>query len=638
MLVLGYAGHQRHGWSDNAERKLASRLRHARRHRTLFEAITSFGEEVEDLPMNLFPLDGVGHDGAAAILRDGVLLAAAAEERFNRLKHSTATGGRTLPSRRAMEYCLAQAGASAESVEHIAFYCDFTPQALAARIAGVEPHLQADVRQRVLRGYHAVYDATVSNQRVALAAAALLDGRARQAVLHFVPHHLAHAASAFYSSGYSESGILTIDGFGEKSSSIFASGGPDGVRVIEETMLPGSLGVLYLMMTAFLGFKPLDGEYKVMGLASYGDARTYGRHFETLFEQQADGSCRTTALVSGNFRERIESMFGPARAPREPVTRREMDIAAALQKGFEDAVLTRLECLKARHGCENICLAGGSALNVVMTGRLARSGMFRQTYVFPASGDDGTSVGAAQYVHHVVLGRPSFRKRLRSMSLGPRYDDAAIVAALHGFQGKIAFHREQHVEEAVAAALAQGKVVGWFRGRMEFGPRALGNRSILADPRSAQMRDVVNQRVKLREEFRPFAPATLAEAADDYFDMTGVGRADFMEFVVPARERGQKNAPAVVHFDGSARIQTVERGDNEPFWKLISAFARRTGVPVVLNTSFNVRGAPIVCSPQDAIRCFLSTNIDLLALESYVVSKRAGLVLEKDMAVPAVDD
>jgi carbamoyltransferase len=225
MLVLGYAGHQRHGWSDNAERKLASRLRHARRHRTLFEAITSFGEEVEDLPMNLFPLDGVGHDGAAAILRDGVLLAAAAEERFNRLKHSTATGGRTLPPRRAMEYCLAQAGASAESVEHIAFYCDFTPQALAARIAGIEPHLHADVRQRVLSGYHAVFDGTVSNQRVALEAAELLDGRARHAVLHFVPHHLAHAASAFYSSGYRESGILTIDGFGEKSSSIFASGG-----------------------------------------------------------------------------------------------------------------------------------------------------------------------------------------------------------------------------------------------------------------------------------------------------------------------------------------------------------------------------------------------------------------------------
>lgn len=638
MLILGCAGHQRHGWSDNAQRKLASRLRHARRHRTLFDAITSFGEEVEDLPMNLFPLDGVGHDGAAAILRDGTLLAAAAEERFNRLKHSTATGGRTLSPRRAAHYCLAQAGASIESVEHIAFYCDFTPEALRARIAGIEPHLHADIRERALRGYHAVYDGTVSNQRVAQEVAELFDGRARRAVLHFVPHHLAHAASAFYPSGYAESGILTIDGFGEKSSSIFAWGGPDGIRVLEETMLPGSLGVLYLMMTAFLGFKPLDGEYKVMGLASYGDARTYRKQFETLFEQQADGTCRTTALVSGNFGERIESIFGAARAPRDPVTRREMDIAAALQKGFEDAVLGRLDYLKAKHGCENICLAGGSALNVVMTGKLARSGMFKQTYVFPASGDDGASVGAAQYVHHQVLGRSPATKRLRSMSLGPHYSEGTIVQALHRFQSKVAFHRDEHVEEAVADALAQGKVVGWFRGRMEFGPRALGNRSILADPRSAQMRDVVNQRVKLREEFRPFAPAALAEAADTYFDMTGVGRSDFMEFVVPARELGRQNTKAVVHFDGSARIQTVEREDNESFWKLISAFARRTGVPVVLNTSFNVRGEPIVCSPEDAIRCFLSTNIDLLALESYLVSKTAGVILNEDMAVPALDD
>jgi carbamoyltransferase len=638
MLILGYAGHQRHGWSENPERKLASRLRHARRHSTLFDAISSFGEEVEDLPMNLFPLDGVGHDGSAAILRDGTLLAAAAEERFNRLKHSTAPGGRTLPPSRAPQYCLAEAGASIQEVEHIAVYCDFTPDALQARIGGIEPHLRGNIRERVLSGYRAVYAGTVSNQRVAQEVMDVFDGHARHATLHFVPHHLAHAASAFYSSGYAESGILTIDGFGEKSSSIFALGGPDGIRVIEETMLPGSLGVLYLMMTAFLGFKPLDGEYKVMGLASYGNPAVYSRQFDELFERQADGSCLTTALVSGDFGERIKSLFGPPRAPRDPVTRHEMDIAAALQKGFEDAVLFRLDHLRARYGCENICLAGGSALNVVMTGKLARSGIFRRTYVFPAAGDDGTSVGAAQYVQHQLLRRPPSRKRLRSMSLGPRYSEEAVVEALHAFSGKVTFRREEQVEEAVAEALAQGKVVGWFRGRMEFGPRALGNRSILADPRSEGMRDVVNQRVKLREEFRPFAPAALAESADAYFDMTGVGRSDFMEFVVPARELGRQQTQAVVHFDGSARIQTVTRKDNESFWQLISAFARRTGVPVVLNTSFNVRGEPIVCSPRDAIRCFLSTQIDLLALESYLVSKTAGHVLEEDMAVPALDD
>jgi carbamoyltransferase len=275
---------------------------------------------------------------------------------------------------------------------------------------------------------------------------------------------------------------------------------------------------------------------------------------------------------------------------------------------------------------------------VAMTGKLARSGLLKETYVFPASGDDGTSVGAAQYVHHQVLGNPPVRGPVPTMSLGPRYSEDRIVQALRSYGGKVEFDRADEIEELVADALVDGKVVGWFRGRMEFGPRALGNRSILADPRTAEMRDVVNQRVKLREEFRPFAPAALAEAAGAYFDMRGVDQSKFMEFVVPATELGREKTQAVVHFDGSARIQTVERSDNESFWKLIEAFGRQTGVPVVLNTSFNVRGEPIVCTPEDAIRCFLSTNIDMLALENYVVTKKAGGVLSEDMARPGPED
>jgi carbamoyltransferase len=264
--------------------------------------------------------------------------------------------------------------------------------------------------------------------------------------------------------------------------------------------------------------------------------------------------------------------------------------------------------------------------------------MFKQTYVFPASGDDGASVGAAQYVHHQVLGHRPGGAAVSSMSLGPAYAKDGVMRALEGYANKVDFRRVDRIEEAVADALAAGKIVGWFSGRMEFGPRALGNRSILADPRAGEMREVVNQRVKLREEFRPFAPAALAESADDYYDMRGVGRSDFMEFVVPATPLGRAKTKAVVHFDGSARIQTVDRATNEPFWKVIEAFGRRTGVPVVLNTSFNVRGEPIVCTPQDAIRCFLSTDIDLLALENFVVSKKAGRVLAEDMAQPAIDD
>jgi carbamoyltransferase len=638
MLILGYAGHKRHGWKLNADRKLQSRLKHSRRHPTLFDALTAFGEFTEDIPLNLFPLDGVGHDCAAAILHDGTLVAAAAEERFNRRKHSTAPGGRILPPKQAVHFCLSQTGTSIGDVEHIAYYCDFGESALQERIASIEPYLSAKVRDQVIESYRAVYDGTVSNERVAEEISGLFDGQGRRPTLHFVPHHLAHAASAFYSSGYAESGILTLDGFGEKSSSIFALGGSDGVHPVEETMLPGSLGVLYMMMTAFLGFRPLDGEYKVMGLASYGDPQTYAKQFEALFEQETDGTCRTTALVRDDFGELIKSLFGPPRPSADPVTQREMDIAAALQRGFEEAVFTRCKYLKAKYGIERICLAGGVALNVVMTGKLARSTIFKETYVFPASGDDGASIGAAQYVHYQVLANPIKREPVQTMSLGPEYGEDRIVHALSQYSEKVKYWRVNDIEQTVADALVEGKVVGWFRGRMEFGPRALGNRSILADPRTPEMRDAVNNRVKLREEFRPFAPAALAEVANDYFDMRGVGKSNFMEFVVPATKLGCETVKAVVHFDGSARIQTVERDTNESFWKLISAFGQRTGVAVVLNTSFNVRGEPIVCTPEDAIRCFLSTNIDLLALEGYIVSKKADRVLKEDMANPAPDD
>lgn len=638
MLVLGYAGHRRHGWTGDIDSKLKSRLRHSLSHPTIFSALTSFGEDIEDLPLNLFPLDGVGHDSAAAILQNGKLAAAAAEERFCRLKHATARGGRTLGPRQAAEFCSRQVGASFEDVNHIAFYCDFSKEALCERVAAMEPHLVPEIRQRVIDAYHAVHAGTVSNVRIAEEIAELFDGRIGNAEIHFVPHHLAHAASAFYSSGYRESGVLTIDGFGEKSSSIFAIGGPDGLKLLEETMLPSSLGMLYMMMTAYLGFKPLDGEYRVMGLASYGDPKIYAKAFTELMEQQPDGTCLTTKLVRSDFSAYIEDLLGPARASGGPVTRREMDIAAALQKGFEDAMLDRVAYLKTKYGIERICLAGGVALNVVMTGKLARSGLFKQTYVFPASGDDGASVGAAQYLYHDVLREPPPDAPVRTMALGPAFSRSQIAQTLEKYAGKLAYHKVDNVEEAVADALVEGKVVGWFQGRMEFGPRALGNRSILADPRTDEMRDVVNIRVKLREEFRPFAPAAIAELSDNYFNMDGVVRSNFMEFVVPARKLGIENAKAVVHVDGSARIQTVERTQNEPFWKVIEAFRHRTGVPIVLNTSFNVRGEPIVCTPEDAIRCFISTNIDLLVIEEYIVVKKVGKVLEEDMASPAIDD
>jgi carbamoyltransferase len=617
MFILGYSGYRRHGWWEPASTR-AARLHHAAAHDTLFDVLTTFGDTVDSLPMNVFPIDGVSHDAAAAILDDGRLVAAAAEERFNRFKHSTAVDGSTLPPRRAAAYCLEEAGIALDQVEHVAFYCDMSDAVYAERTAQMEPHLSPDIRERVLDGYRAVYERTASNDRIAEESAEVFGDRVE---LHFVPHHLAHASSSFYGSGFGEAGVLTVDGYGERSSSAFLLGGPDGLQLEEETPLPGSLGMVYMVLTVFLGFRPLDGEYKVMGLASYGDPRPYRAKLDALLDIADDGHCRSPSLLRGDFAESMRETFGPPRRQETEITRREMDIAAALQQAFEDAMDRRLTYLKERYGIDRICLAGGCALNSVYNGKLAASGLFDEIFVFPAAGDDGCSVGAAQFVHHDVLGRRPRRRALRRVAFGPAYGEQDVAEALARHSDEIELAREPEIERRVAQELADGKVVGWFRGRMEFGPRALGGRSILADPREESMRQVLNERVKRREEFRPFAPSVIAEAADDYFDMLGLPSARFMQYVVPATERGAAAVPAAVHFDGSARVQTVDRADDEDYWRLIAAFGELTGVPVILNTSFNVRGEPIVCTPADAVRCFLSTEIDVLAIEGCVATK-----------------
>ena len=358
MLVLGYAGHRRHGWTGDVDRKLKSRLRHSMTYPTYSARRRRSAKTSKTFRSTC------SHSTASAMTAPLRSCATAASSR--RPQRSASPGSNMqrdpveIPFRRAASaFCLTQAGASIDDVEHIAFYCDFTPDALRQRIDAIRPHLSADVAERVFAAYRVVHEGTVSNDRIAEEIAELFEHRSK-AMLHFVPHHLAHAACAFYSSGFAESGILTIDGFGEKSSSVFALGERHGIRVVEETMLPGSLGVLYMMMTAYLGFKPLDGEYKVMGLASYGTPKTYARQFEALFEEVADGTCRTTALARGDFGERMKNLLGPARKPLDPVGHREMDIAAALQQGFEDAMLRRLAYLKTTYGIERICLAGGA--------------------------------------------------------------------------------------------------------------------------------------------------------------------------------------------------------------------------------------------------------------------------------------
>ncbi len=616
MVVLGYSGRRRYASGAGARR----RARRTRALGTLFDAVTSFGDAVEDLPLHLLPLDGVGHDAAAALLVDGRVVAAASEERFSRRKHAMTLEGDTLLPREAVAFCLSHLPEARDGILDVAYYCDVSPSVFAQRMDALERALPTSIRSRVLEANRIVYEESVSNARVAEVIEACLEASGVRPKLHFVPHHVAHAASAFYSSGFSDAGILTLDASGEKSSSVFALGSDQGLRVVEETLLPHSLGGMYMLLTAFLGFSPLGGEYKVMGLAPYGDPGPFSSHMEELIGLSDDGEYRTPALARDDFGAHVRELLGPAVARGAGLTRREKDIAAALQRRFEDVVMHRLAVLRDRYGVERLCLAGGCALNCVMAGKVARSGMFDEVYVFPASGDDGCSVGAAQYVYHDTHGaRP---EALPSTSLGPGYSSSEVQVALERHRDRLAFRRVPSIEREAAALLAAGRIVGWFQGRMEFGPRALGNRSILADPRDAGMRELVNACVKRREGFRPFAPAVPQERAAELFDLDGVRSSPFMQFAVPVLDGARQRVPSVVHHDGSARVQTVRREQSSRFWELLTAFGNATGMPVLLNTSFNVRGEPIVCSPDDALRCFLATQLDVLAIEDFVVTKR----------------
>lgn len=622
MVVLGISGLRRCTEASTADAR-RSKIERAKEARNYFDLLTTFGAATTEIPINYFPVDGVGHDAASAIIRDGNLVAAASEERFNRMKHSTRWDGATLLPQSAIEFCLHQAAVSSSEDIHVAFYCDFTKSVMNQRIGALSPWLPPIHRDRVTAAYWDAYEQVASNVCTSADISGLLGTRRGKTLIHHVPHHLAHAASAFYGSGFAEAGILTMDASGEKSSSIFAIGNHQGLKIIEETLLPHSIGMIYLIITAFLGFQPLDGEYKVMGLASYGDPKPFRNAMNALLTPNDQGVCETPSLVRADFSAFIREAFGEPRVPGTEITTREMNIAAALQASFEVAMLERLAKLRHSYGIDKVCIAGGCALNSAFAGRLARSRMFRSVYISPASGDDGASIGAAQYVSCAMHGVESIPRRLKSARLGPSFTDDAIQSALDANSAEITYDSNPNIELEVASLLATDQVVGWFQGRMEFGPRALGSRSILADPRCIDMRNRVNRLVKRREEFRPFAPSVVSELASQYFDTEGLDDGSpFMQFVVPARPNTKELVPAIIHCDGSARVQTVDESENPLFWRLLHAFGKRTGIPILLNTSFNVRDEPIVCTPHDAVKCFLSTQIDYLAIGNFLARRR----------------
>jgi carbamoyltransferase len=565
----------------------------------------------ETLRVNILGIGGYSHDSAAALVCDGKLVAAVEEERLTRVKHQ---GG--VP-RNAVKYCLDVAGLTLDDVDHIGCYMQPVRRVARRMLYRATQLLRSPVWSVGYMGYEVLHNAQYAYGMRSL--------RGKKTQLHFMEHHPAHAASAFLVSPYDRAAILSVDYVGEFASTWLGIGEGTQIRRMESSNYPNSLGVFYSAITDYLGFLRASDEYKVMGLASYGQPEYY-EDIKRIIRPQADGwyNIDLDYLVShyqpgprsGYFSPKFIATFGPARKKGEPIEDRHMNLAASVQKVLEDTVLGLARRLYEKTDIRQLCLAGGVALNCSMNGRLRREGPFEDIYIQPAAGDDGIAIGAAFQLYHAATGaKRGFE--LRDAKLGPEYSDADIARVLD--LAKIKCESPADVEQHTAELLAEGKIVGWFQGRMEFGPRALGSRSILADPTRPEMKDLLNKYVKHREEFRPFAPSCLEEHAGEYFE--DCRYSPFMLFVYPVKREMQDRVPAITHIDGTARVQTVSKDVAPRYHRMISEFAKLRGVPMVLNTSFNVMGEPIVNTPTDALRCFFSTGMDALVMGNCVVVK-----------------
>jgi carbamoyltransferase len=558
--------------------------------------------------VNILGINSVFHESAAALVVDGTVVAACEEERFTRVKHAKEArvdNPHQLPEH-AIRFCLDHAGLRARDIDRVAY--SFDPNLRRARF---RPEWWRDSawETEFLRAL----------DEVGAVAERILQ-RPLAKALRFVPHHLAHAASAYYPSGFDPAAILTIDGIGEAACSTLARGDGADIRTIETFWYPHSLGFLWEQLSIHLGFSPYDAS-KVMGLAAYGDPETFRREFASLIRLGEDDYAVDPDAMGFRSIElnRLETLLGPARRPQAEILPRHAHVAASLQAITDAAVLALARRLARATGLERLCVAGGVALNCVSNALIRQSGMFSQIFIPSAAHDAGTAIGAALAVHcaeHKTRPRPSGATPF----LGPRFDERAVLSALSA--AGLTPRRSRAAARDAADMIADGNIVGWFQGRVEFGPRALGNRSLLADPRRPDSRDILNQRIKRREDFRPFAPSVLAEHADEWFDVGRHSPSDeFMLFACPAKAECRDRIPAVVHRDGTARVQLVRRQSNARFHELISRFHARTGVPLVLNTSFN-DNEPIVCTPADAIATFRNCGIDALFMgDVYVTSQ-----------------
>jgi carbamoyltransferase len=590
------------------------------------------------MSVSILGISAFYHDSAAALVTDGKIVAAAQEERFTRKKHDY-----NFPTH-AIDYCLEAAGLDPDQLDYVGFYD--------------KPFLKFERLLETYLSYAPVgFKSFMQAMPLWLKQKLYLPREINKGLHHrykkryiFTEHHESHAASAFFPSPFREAAFLTLDGVGEWATASFGVGRDNRIELTHELHFPHSLGLLYSAFTYFTGFRVNSGEYKLMGLAPYGEPKYTDLIMDNLLDIKEDGSFRMNmsffnycqGLTMTN--DRFAALFGgPARKPESKLTQREMDIAASIQKVTEDVMLRIARHVHKTTGQKDLCLAGGVALNCVGNGRILREGPFEQIWIQPAAGDAGGALGTALFIWHQLLDQARTVGESDSQTgslLGPRFEDEEIRAFLDR-NGAVYHHydNEDALCDHVAQQMASEKVVGWMQGRMEFGPRALGSRSILGDARSEKMQSVMNLKIKFRESFRPFAPCVLRESASDYFEMDPDVESPYMLLVAPVaahRRRSTDGAklvgldklktirsevPAITHVDHSARVQTVDPERHGRYYKLIKRFEDKTGCPVIINTSFNVRGEPIVCSPDHAYRCFMATNMDVLVLEHYVLHK-----------------
>ena len=590
--------------------------------------------------MNILGISAFYHDSAAAFVRDGEIIAAAQEERFTRIKHDS-----QFPTN-AVEYCLKTGRLTAEEIDYVVFYekplrkferlletyIGYAPRGFKQFFMGMplwlrqKLHLPREMDKALQNKYKGRYV--------------------------FTEHHESHAASAFFPSPFDEAAILTMDGVGEWDTASFGTGSGNKIELTDVMHFPHSLGLLYSAFTYFTGFRVNSGEYKLMGLAPYGEPKYSELILEKLIDLKEDGSfrldmsyfpyCHKTVMTDSKF----EKLFGgPARKPESPLSQREMDIAASIQVVTEEIMLRAVRHVHHQTGMKNLVLAGGVALNCVGNGRILREGPFDNIWIQPAAGDAGGALGAALFVWYQLLNNErkvdGYDSQHASL-LGPDYSNEQIRLFLDSVNARYHSYQDQEqLFDKVADLIGREKVIGWFQGRMEFGPRALGNRSIIGDARSEKMQSVMNLKIKFRESFRPFAPCVLREDVADYFQMRPQEDSPYMLLVVPIQKdkrispdgtleklKGLEKLkvkrsvmPAITHVDYSARVQTVDARRHPKLHRLMSLFKEKTGCPIIINTSFNIRGEPIVCLPEHAYRCFMATNMDILVMENQLLYK-----------------